>query len=72
VAYFQPHKIKVISCFPLGEILHSRDTTGRIVKWSIKLGKFELEFCPWQSIKSEILADFIFEWMEIVTPQVFI
>jgi hypothetical protein len=44
--YFQSHKIKVISSFPLGEILHSRDTVGRIVKWWVELGEFELEFCP--------------------------
>jgi hypothetical protein len=43
--YFQPHKIKVVSSFPLGEILCSRDTTGCIVKWSVELGAFELEFC---------------------------
>jgi hypothetical protein len=34
--YFQSHKIKVISSFPLGEILHSRDTVGCIVKWSVE------------------------------------
>jgi hypothetical protein len=44
--YFQSHKIKVVSSFPLGEILHSHDTTGHIVKWSVELGEFELEFCP--------------------------
>jgi hypothetical protein len=44
--YFQSHKIKVVSSFPLGEILCSHDTTGRIVKWSVELGEFELEFCP--------------------------
>jgi hypothetical protein len=32
--YFQAHKIKVVSAFPLGEILRSRNTTGHIVKWS--------------------------------------
>jgi hypothetical protein len=44
--YFQSHKIKVVSSFPLGEIVHSHDTMGRIVKWSVKLGEFELELCP--------------------------
>jgi hypothetical protein len=44
--YFQSHKIKVVSSFPLGEILHNRDTVGRIVKWWVELGEFELEFCP--------------------------
>jgi ribonuclease HI len=66
--YFQSHKIKVVSSFPLGEILHSRDTVGRIVKWSVELGEFVLEFCPRQAIKSQILADFISEWTETQQP----
>jgi hypothetical protein len=36
----------VVSRFPLGEILHSRDTVGRIIKWSVELGDFDLEFGP--------------------------
>jgi hypothetical protein len=43
--YFQAHKIKVVSSFPLGEILHRRDTVGHIIKWSVELGEFDLEFC---------------------------
>jgi hypothetical protein len=62
--YFQSHKIKVVSGFPLGEILCSRDTVGRIVKWSVELGKFDMNFYPQQAIKSQILADFISEWTE--------
>jgi hypothetical protein len=62
--YFQSHKIKIISSFPLGQILRSRDTVGHIVKWSVELGKFDLEFCPRQAIKSQILVDFISEWTE--------
>jgi hypothetical protein len=58
------HKIKVVSSFPLGEILHSRDTVGRIVKWSVELGEINLEFYPWQAIKSQILTDFVSEWMD--------
>jgi hypothetical protein len=66
--YFQSHKIKVVYCFPLGEILHSRDTTGCIVKWLVELGEFELEFYPRQAIKSQILADFVSEWTETQQP----
>jgi hypothetical protein len=44
--YVQSHKIKVVSSFPIREILRSRDTVGRIVKWSVELGEFDLEFCP--------------------------
>jgi hypothetical protein len=62
--YFQLHNIKVVSSFPLGEILCCRDTVGHIVKWSVELGEFDLEFYPWQAIKSQILADFVSEWTE--------
>jgi hypothetical protein len=65
---FQAHKIKVVSSIPLGEILRSRNTTGRIVKWSIELGEFNLKFCPRQALKSQIIVDFISEWTETQQP----
>jgi hypothetical protein len=55
--YFQAHKIVVSSSFPLGEIIRNRDANVRIVKWSVELGEFEIEFCPRQAIKSQILDD---------------
>jgi hypothetical protein len=66
--YFQSHKIKVVSSFPIGEIVHSRDTVGPIVKWSVELGEFDLEFCPRQAFESQILTDFISEWTETQQP----
>jgi hypothetical protein len=66
--YFQAHKIVVPSSFPLGEIIRNRDANGRIVKWSVELGEFEIEFCPRQVIKSQILADFVSECTEIQMP----
>jgi hypothetical protein len=50
--YFQAHKIIVPSSFPLGEIICNRDANGHIVKWSVELGEFDIEFCPLQAIKS--------------------
>jgi hypothetical protein len=66
--YFQSHKIKVVSSFPLREILRSRDTVGRIVKLSVELGEFDLELCPRQAIKYEIPTDFVSEWTETQQP----
>jgi ribonuclease HI len=66
--YFQAHKIVVLSSFPLGEIIRNHDANGRIVKWSMELGEFDIEFCPRQAIKSQILVNFVFEWTEIHMP----
>jgi hypothetical protein len=66
--YFQAHKIVVPSSFPLGEIIRNRDASGRIIKWSVELGEFEIDFCPRQAVKSQILADFVSEWTKIQMP----
>jgi hypothetical protein len=58
----------VPSSFPLGEIIRNHDANGCIIKWSVELGEFEIEFCPRQAIKSQILADFVSEWTEIQMP----
>jgi hypothetical protein len=58
----------VLSSFPLEEIIRNRDANDRIVKWSVELGEFEIEFCPRQAIKSQTLADFVSEWTEIQMP----
>jgi hypothetical protein len=35
----------VPSSFLLGEIIRNRDANGHIVKSSVELGEFEIEFC---------------------------
>jgi hypothetical protein len=66
--YFQAHKIVVPSSFPLGDIIRNRDANSRIVKWSVELGEFQIEFFSRQAIKSQILVDFVSEWIEIQMP----
>jgi hypothetical protein len=39
-----------------------------MVKWSVELGEFDLEFCLRQAIKSQIFTDFVFEWIETQQP----
>ena len=42
--YFDKYKISVITDFPLADILHNRDATGRISKWAVELGALEINF----------------------------
>jgi hypothetical protein len=66
--YFESHKITVITDFPLGDILHNRDATGRISKWEVELSALNIDFTPRRAIKSQALADFVAEWTEIQQP----
>jgi hypothetical protein len=45
----------------LGEIVHNREVTGRIAKWSVELMGETLTYAPRKAVKSQILADFIAE-----------
>ena len=63
--YFEAHRISLITSFPLGDILHNQEATSRIAKWAVELGAQAIDFVPRAAIKSQALADFITEWMEI-------
>ncbi|XP_072150854.1 uncharacterized protein [Setaria viridis] len=43
----------------------SEDVNSQVVKWSMELDDFDLDFCMRHAIKSQILADFVAEWTEI-------
>ena len=43
------------------QILQRSDRAGRIAKWAVELGEFDLEYRPRPAIKAQILADFIVE-----------
>jgi ribonuclease HI len=55
----------VVTKFPLGDILHNQDATGRISKWAVELGAFIIKFTPQTAIKSQALIDFTVEWTEV-------
>ncbi|XP_022851304.1 uncharacterized protein LOC111373062 [Olea europaea var. sylvestris] len=59
--YFQSHPIIVLTNQPLKHILQRPDVSGRLLKWAIELGEFDIEFKPRPSIKTQALADFIAE-----------
>jgi hypothetical protein len=62
--YFKENQITVITDFPLADILHNQDATGRISKWAVELGALSIDFKPCIAIKSQALVDFMAEWRE--------
>ncbi|GJX45851.1 reverse transcriptase domain-containing protein [Tanacetum coccineum] len=69
--YFQAHPIIVITNQPIKQILSKPKVAGRLQKWSIELGEYDIHYRPKVSVKGQILADFIVEQPEddsLATP----
>jgi ribonuclease HI len=62
--YFDDHKVIVVTGFPIGDILHNKESIGRIAKWACELGAHDIEFRPLTALKSQTLVDFVLEWTE--------
>ncbi|GAV71083.1 RVT_3 domain-containing protein, partial [Cephalotus follicularis] len=44
---------------PLRQVLAKPDLSGRLIKWSVELGEYDIKFEAKPAIKSQVLADFI-------------
>ena len=62
--YFQAHTVIVLTQLPLSDLLQSADYTGRIAKWGIILGAFNIKYMPRTSVKGQVLADLMVEFVE--------
>lgn len=62
--YFQSHSVTMVTSFPLGDILHNREATGRIAKWLPEMMALDITFKARTSMKSQVLVDFVAEWTE--------
>ena len=41
--YFQAHTIEVPPEYPMKQVLHKPETSGRLMKWAIELSKFDID-----------------------------
>ncbi|CAL2237952.1 unnamed protein product [Prunus armeniaca] len=67
--YFQVHKITVLTNQPLRHVLQKPETSGRLVKWVIELGEFDIQSRPMPVEKGQAVADFISELTPTVPPK---
>ncbi|XP_075106779.1 uncharacterized protein LOC142179802 [Nicotiana tabacum] len=68
--YFQCHPISVITAYPLRNILHKQELSGRLAKWAIELSEYNIIYQPRTTIKSQVLADFIADFNTKIIPEV--
>ncbi|VFQ67130.1 unnamed protein product [Cuscuta campestris] len=59
--YFQAHAVEVLTDQPLGLVLHSSTSLGRMIKWAIMLTQFKIDYKPRTAIKGQALPDFLVE-----------
>ncbi|XP_064963275.1 uncharacterized protein LOC135611568 [Musa acuminata AAA Group] len=62
--YFQAHPIEVIIDQSLQQVLSKFDVAGRLLKWSVELGEFDIHYVPRTAIKAQSMADFVTELVE--------
>ncbi|XP_074337040.1 uncharacterized protein LOC141674218 [Apium graveolens] len=60
--YFQAHKIEVRTSYPLRQVMHKPESSGRMLKWTVELGQFEVDYKPRTAIKGQALADFVLKF----------
>jgi hypothetical protein len=63
--YFTVHPMIVVNEAPLSNILNNPAATGCVSLWGIKLSPLDITYEKWKAIKSQVLPDFIAEWLEL-------
>lgn len=58
-SYFQAYKIKVLTNQPSKNIIHSPKASGRLIKWAVGLGKFDIKYVLRTTIKTQALANIL-------------
>ena len=47
--YFTDHEVLVVTSYPLGDIIHNRDTAGWISKWVLELMGHDIRYTVYPS-----------------------
>ncbi|XP_073030804.1 uncharacterized protein [Primulina eburnea] len=62
--YFLSHPIIVLTNSPLGRIMTHSEVSGRMIKWNVELGEYDIEYKPRVAIKAQALSDFLSEMIQ--------
>ncbi|GJV88766.1 reverse transcriptase domain-containing protein [Tanacetum coccineum] len=59
--YFEAHPIQVITDQPIKQILNKPEVSGKLAKYVVELGAYNIAYIPRIAVKVQVLADFINE-----------
>nr|GEZ72978.1 reverse transcriptase domain-containing protein [Tanacetum cinerariifolium] len=59
--YFKAHPIKVITDQPIKKILNKLEVSGKLAKYAVELGAYNITYIPWNAVMGKVLADFLNE-----------
>jgi len=68
--YFQTFPITVLTEHPLRSVVENSKATGKISKWASELRSYGLRYESRETIKGQILADFIADFTSRATEHV--
>lgn len=60
--YFQAYTAVVLTQLPLQALLRKSDYMGRIAKWGIMLGAYDVKYTPCTVVKGQVLTNFVVEF----------
>ena len=60
----EAYTVVVLIQLPLQPLLQKADYTGRIAKWGMILGAFDIKYLPRTSINGQVLVDLVAEFAE--------
>ncbi|GJU87170.1 reverse transcriptase domain-containing protein [Tanacetum coccineum] len=59
--YFEAHPIKVITNQPIKQILNKLEASGKLAKYAVELGAYNITYMPRNAVKGQVLAAFLNE-----------
>ncbi|XP_075515337.1 uncharacterized protein LOC142549976 [Primulina tabacum] len=63
-SYFLSHQIIVLTNSPLGRIMTHSEVSGQMIKWTVELGEYDIEYKPLVAIKAQALSDLLSEMVQ--------
>ena len=57
--YFQAHTIMVLIDQPIRKVPHKPKTSDHLMKWSVELSCFDIQYRPTKAVKGQAAVDFI-------------